>query len=219
MLSDPREAHAGQAIYSPLTLAAYDVAVLAISCRWLWRCPAGRLLDHYQQHISANHLDVGVGSGYFLDRVTFPHPQPRLALMDMNAHSLAHCSRRLQRFKPRILQRNVLAPIAFTGNRFDSLGLNFLLHCLPGAMRDKAVALDYLIPLLRPGGRVFGATLLQGDVPRGLAARALMRAYNGSGILDNRQDTAASLQYALESRLQDVQIQIVGCVALFSGRV
>ncbi len=28
--------------------------------------------------------------------------------------------------------------------RFDSIGLNFLLHCLPGTLREKAIVFDHL---------------------------------------------------------------------------
>ncbi|MDX1804512.1 MAG: class I SAM-dependent methyltransferase [Alcanivorax sp.] len=211
-------AHAGQAVYTPLTLAAYDQIVLGFSCRWLWRCPSSQLLAHYQQHISNNHLDVGVGSGYFLDQVRLRATMPRLALMDMNPDSLAYCARRVARYRPQTLQRNVLAPIAFEGEKFDSLGLNFLLHCLPGDMSGKARALDNLRPLLHRGATVFGSTLLQGQVPRSLPARGLMRLYNAKGIFSNRDDTLEALREALEARLERVEIRVQGCAALFSGR-
>lgn len=118
-----------------------------------------------------------------------------------------------------MLQHNVLAPIDFDGPRFDSLAINLLLHCLPGSMVEKSVALDHLLPLVKPGGRVFGATLLQGGVQRSLPARGLMALYNGKGIFSNRNDSAAALSEALDSRLENVQVSLEGCAALFSGRV
>ncbi len=39
-------------------------------------------LTLYDQYVSANHLDIGVGTGYFLDHCRFPAANPRLALMD-----------------------------------------------------------------------------------------------------------------------------------------
>ncbi|WP_290536490.1 class I SAM-dependent methyltransferase [Alcanivorax sp.] len=211
------DAHAGQAVYSPFVLTLYDRAVLGLSCRWLWRCPASTLLAHYQQQISDNHLDVGVGSGYFLDKVTFPSPSPRVALMDLNPNSLDYCAQRISRYQPETLQRNVLEPIDYQGGKFDSLGMNLLLHCLPGTMAEKAHAFDHLLPLLTPGARVFGATILQGDVPRNIAARGLMAVYNRKGIFSNQNDSLASLKQALESRLDKVDVQVEGCMALFSG--
>ncbi|MBB10518.1 MAG: methyltransferase type 12 [Alcanivorax sp.] len=211
------DAHAGQAVYSPFVLTLYDMGVLGLSCRWLWRCPASILLAHYQQNISDNHLDVGVGSGYFLDKVNFPALNPRVALMDLNPNSLDFCSRRIDRYQPQNLQRNVLEPIDYQGDKFDSLGMNLLLHCLPGTMLEKACAFDHLLPLLNPGARVFGATILQGDVPRNLAARGAMKVYNRKGIFSNQNDSLASLKQALESRLDQVDVQVKGYMALFSG--
>lgn len=210
---------AGQAAYTPFTLALYDKAVLGLSCRWLWRCPSSLLLEHYQTHISDNHLDVGVGSGYFLDKVRFSSLSPRIALMDLNPDSLTFCARRVARYQPETLQRNVLAPIEYDGPRFDSLAINLLLHCLPGSMTEKAVALDYLSPLLNPGSRVFGTTLLQGDVPRSLPAKGLMSLYNAKGVFSNRQDSMAALCNELELRLDNIQVRVEGCAALFSGKL
>ncbi|EKF75501.1 type 12 methyltransferase [Alcanivorax hongdengensis A-11-3] len=212
-------AHAGQAAYTPFTLPLYDRLVLGASCRWLWRCPSERILDHYQKQVSSNHLDVGVGSGYFLDHVAFRSDRPRLVLMDMNANSLAFCSRRIARYSPKLLQSNVLEPIDFDGARFDSLGMNFLLHCLPGDMHGKARALDHLKPLLNPGARVFGATLLHGGVERNLPARGLMHLYNRRGIFSNREDSLMALERELQGRFDAVEIHVQGCAALFAARV
>lgn len=210
--------HAGQSAYTPFSLKLYDQAVLGLSCRWVWKCPSRSLLVHYQQHISGNHLDVGVGTGYFLDKVRFPVPSPRVMLMDLNPHSLSCCAQRIARYQPQMLQRNVLDPIDFAGPRFDSLAMNLLFHCLPGSLPEKAVALDHLLPLLNPGARVFGATLLQGDVSRSLPAKGLMSLYNGKGIFSNRNDSVAALREALTSRLDDVHVEVQGCAGLFHGR-
>src|SRR5215208_4168433 len=57
------KAYAGQAIYNPATLALYDIVVLGISNRLIWRCPTRHILQLYNQHATGNHLDVGVGIG------------------------------------------------------------------------------------------------------------------------------------------------------------
>lgn len=69
---------AGQAVYTKRTLALYDILVLGISNRLIWKCPTARLVDHYNTHLTANHLDVGVGTGYFLDRCRFPSATPQI---------------------------------------------------------------------------------------------------------------------------------------------
>lgn len=46
-----------------------------------------------------------------------------------------------------------------------------------------------------------------------------MRFYNEKGIFSNRADTLDGLRSALGDRLRDVQIDVIGCAAVFSGRV
>src|SRR5918996_6376268 len=79
---------AGAAIYSKPVLSVYDLYVLGFSNTFVWRCPSHLILDFYNEHISGNHLDVGVGTGYFLDKCKFPTHHPRIALADLNTNSL-----------------------------------------------------------------------------------------------------------------------------------
>jgi hypothetical protein len=102
---------------------------------------------------------------------------------------------------------------------FDSVGLSYLLHCLPGTMGEKAVVFDRLKPVLAPGARIFGATIVQGDAPRSAVARALMAAYNRKGVFSNRADTAVVLAEALHARFTDVAATRRGAVALFEAKV
>lgn len=41
----------------------------------------------------------------------------------------------------------MLEPVTYDGPRFDSVGLNYLLHRMPGDIRSKAVVFDHLIAL------------------------------------------------------------------------
>lgn len=214
----PQQIEAGQAVYSRRVLSNYDWFVLGISNRFVWRCPSRRIAQLYARHVSSNHLDVGVGSGYFLDRCDFPAPAPRLALMDLNPNALAFCAHRLARYAPEVHRCNVLQPIAIDVEPFDSVALSYLLHCLPGALESKAVVFDHLQPLLRPGAVVFGATLLHDDASRGWLATRLMNLYNARGIFSNREDTLQRLELALTQRFSAVSVERVGCAALFSAR-
>lgn len=214
------EVHAGQAAYTRWTLRfLYDVGVLGYSNRFVWQCPTAVQLDWYNAHVSANHLDVGVGTGYYVDHCRFPSPAPRVALMDLNPNSLEHAATRAARYSPETWRRNVLAPITFDAPRFDSIGMSYLLHCLPGSLDEKAAAFDHLAALLNPGGRIFGSTLLQGDVPRSWQAQRLMDLYNRKGIFSNRHDTREALERALHQRFKESRVTVHGCVALFSARV
>jgi ubiquinone/menaquinone biosynthesis C-methylase UbiE len=209
--------HAGQAIYSKPVLAAYDLWVLGFSTHLLWRCPTKRLLAHYNRHLRGNHLDVGVGSGYFLDKCRFPAARPRLGLMDVNPNSLSMTARRVRRYHPEQYRANVLEPLDRDIPAFDSIGMNYLLHCLPGCMEEKSPVFGHLRPLLNPGGIIFGSTLLS-DQPRNPVADQLMRFYNRKGIFSNRGDDLDALRWALTTYFVDVTLETRGTVALFSAR-
>jgi hypothetical protein len=213
------QVQAGQAVYSPRMLSMYDILVLGISNRFIWKCPTPRLVDHYNRHVSGNHLDVGVGTGYFLDRCRFPSAEPRIALMDLNPNSLQFAAARNSRYRPETHRQNILEPIPWDAPRFDSVGMNYLLHCLPGTMASKAVVFDHLKALMNSGAVLFGSTLLQGGVSRGWAARRLMTFYNEKGVFSNQQDDLETLQQSLQKRFRDVSVEVVGCAAVFSGRV
>ena len=210
--------HAGQAVYTRTTLAFYDLVVLGVSNPLIWRCPTRRILAHYDRHVTSAHLDVGVGTGWYLDRCRFPGTAPRIGLMDRNPHSLATASQRLARYHPEIYRLDVLRPLGTEPKPFQSIGLTYLLHCLPGTVAEKAVAIDNLLPWLAPGGVMFGATLLSGGVARSRAAHGLMRLYNRKGIFANEADDLQGLRKALEQRFAEVEISVIGCAALFVAR-
>lgn len=214
----PQQVAAGQAIYTHRNLNIYDLVVHGLSNPWIWHCPTQRLVDHYNRHVTSSHLDVGVGTGYLLDKCRFPSPAPRVALMDLNRNTLDYASQRIARYRPETYLRNVLEPIPIEAERFDSIGLSYLLHCIPGTITSKAVAFDHLAPLLNPGGVIFGATLLQQGVERNTLARYLMSFYNRKGIFSNKQDSLAGLNQALEQRFNDVKVEVIGCAALFVAR-
>ena len=217
----PDEVAAGHAFYTRRSLAVYDLAILGWFSRLAWRCPAHRIVANYDRHVSANHLDVGVGTGYFLDHCRFPNPpdRPRLALMDLNTSCLGVASERLARFDHETIEANVLEPITYDGPRFDSVGLNYLLHCLPGDIGSKAVVFDHLIALANPGASVFGATLLHDGVHRNWFARRVMARNNARGIFSNSNDDLDGLRSALTERLSNVSLATVGCVGVFAGHV
>lgn len=210
------EVKAGQAIYSPFVLRMYDWFVLGVSNRVVWRCPASELGRLYDRNVSGRHLDIGVGTGYFLDKAAWPDAHPAITLVDLNENSLAFAADRIKRYAPRTVRANALAPLPAIGP-FDSCGLGYLLHCLPGAIPEKAVVFDHVRPLLAPGARVFGATILGGSAPRSFLAQTLMNVYNKKGIFSNASDTVEDLHAALTARFTRVEVRMRGAVGLFQA--
>lgn len=210
---------AGHTVFTRSTLRIYDLGAMAFSARFVWRCPSPRTLDLFHRHLTGNHLDVGVGTGEFLVRCRWPVARPRIGLMDANVNCLEEASRRLARFRPEAYQANILDGVPAGIGRFDSISLMWVLQCLPGTLRTKAVAIRNLLSLLNPGGVLFGATLLQGEVHRSWLARRFMDFYNTRGIFSNREDDLDGLRALLADHFERSGIEVVGCGALFWGRV
>lgn len=218
MALTPERMHAERTAYNKLLLPLYDFWVLWFSNRFVWQCPTGRLLQLYNDNASSNHLEAGVGTGYFLGNCRFAAMPSRLVIIDINRNCLSTSARRLARYSPVALQRDLLKPMAIPGPGFDSIGFNYVLHCLPGTMQAKASVFDRLKLLLRPGGVLFGATTLFGGIRKNMPARLLMALYNGIGIFANRGDSPGCLEKELTERFHDVRIEVAGCTALFVCR-
>jgi hypothetical protein len=114
----------------------------------------------------------------------------------------------------------VLAPFQLEAAAFDTIALNYLLHCLPGNLLSKGAAFRHLKPLLNEdGGVIFGTTILGAGTKQNFLAKILMRAYNSKGIFSNLNDHAADLESVLKDNFRDYSILIVGCVAFFVGQI
>jgi SAM-dependent methyltransferase len=207
---------AGQAVYNRWTLAAYDVVVLGLSCSLVWRCPSRTMTEAHSLWTGPRHLELGVGTGYFLDRAR-PAQRPEVVLVDLDPTALRTAAARISRLQPTTVQANVLEPLPVTAGAFDSVGLDFVLHCLPGSWPEKGAVLGHAAQALRPGGRLFGSTILAEGVPVGRTARALMGLYQSTGVFSNAGDDLAGLDRELGRHVADHRITVRGCVALFEA--
>lgn len=208
----------GQAIYGRAFLPAYDALVYGLNSPFLWHCPLPRLVAHYDAHLSGRHLDVGVASGRVLDESRFPTPSPELTLMDLNPNSLRAASARLARYQPRAHQANALGDWGLPAASYDSVALTHILHCLPGPIPDKRPAFEGARAALAPGGTFFGATILGPDADHNHVGRAVVNLNNRLGVMSNRDDTAEALDAELGRHFTSHEVEVVGTVALFSGR-
>lgn len=217
-MNTTKSAEAGQAVYSKTMLSIYDLWVLGFSNSCLWRCPTKLLRKEFATQATTNHLDVGVGTGYYLDKC-LDTSERRLALLDLNKNSLEVTALRVSRFKPEMYLANVLEPLELKCDKFDSISMNYLLHCLPGSLRDKSVVFRNLLPYLNDNGIIFGSTLLGKDLEIGYLASKLMATYNKKGIFDNHNDSLNELSSVLKEFFKEVDIQRVGCAAIFTVKV
>ncbi len=213
---DPDDpAYAGQRDYSPLLLRAYDPIVLGPVARFVWRCPTTRLLEGYRQHVRPRHLDVGPGTGYFLDRSGLPDGSP-VTILDPNPNVLEHASRRLGRLDVTPVRADVLKPLPVEGP-FDSAALNLVIHCLPGPLARKAPGVSNVAAVLAPDGVLFGASVLGDDGPQTWLSRRVLHAFNRRGAFDNLADTESGLREILGASFGRVELEVVGAIALFAA--
>lgn len=206
-------------VYSKPMLSLYDLIVIWFGNKYVTRCTSGRILELYNQHVSDNHLEVGVGTGYFLDHCRFPSDRPRLGLMDINPNSLQKTQRRIARYKPEIYQHDVLKPIEADCPKFNSVGCNYLLHCLPGTIHQKALLFEHLKGFIKSDGILFGSTLLFNGSNASLLSKLVMYVYNLTGIFCNLEDDVAGLQATLHNHFSDYSVDVCGSAALFWAKV
>ena len=217
-MSDIKSVEAGQKIYSKKVLSIYDFWVLGVSNSFLWRCPTKLLRDEFIKNASNNHLDVGVGTGYYLDNC-LSNTNRRLSILDLNQNSLDSTAARVSRFTPEIYRANVLEPLDLNCDKFDSISMNYLLHCLPGSLKEKSQVFKNLLPYLNDDGVIYGSTILGRDIKIGYFARKLMATYNRAGVFDNHHDSLDDLSSSLMKDFKEINIQVKGCVAIFSAKL
>ena len=206
-------AYRGQRDYTRMLLRLYDPLVVGHIGRIVWGCPTSRLVARYREHIRDGHLDVGPGTGYFIDRSGLPKGS-RVTVVDPNTNVLTHASRRLGRLDVTAIEADVLKPLPVEGP-FDSAALHLVLHCLPGPIDRKAAAVANVAAVLAPTGGFFGATVLGKSAPHTRLSRLVLDAFNRQGGFDNLGDSEEALHGILARSFEDVQVDVVGTVALF----
>ena len=85
-------------------------------------------------------------------------------------------------------------------------------------MAEKLKAIDHLQPVMSKGTVLFGATILGRGIEPNATARSLLRLYNAKGVFNNLDDDLPALTDGLKARFGKVEIETIGCVALFRAR-
>lgn len=208
-------AYRGQSDYNELLLRLYDPLVLGPIARYVWRFSKDRGVRLYREHIRPNHLDVGPGTGYFLEHAGLPEGS-KVTILDPNRTVLRHVTRRLRNLDVTAVEADVLKPLPVAGP-FDSAAMSAVLHCLPGPLERKAVAVANVAGVLAPGATFFGATVLGRSARHTRLGRAFLTAFNRRGAFDNLDDTEEGIADILRRSFRQVTIETTGGLALFTA--
>lgn len=205
--------------YTRAGLHLYDALIMGLFAKHVWRCPPARFVAHYRKHLTSNHAEIGVGTGYCLDRCGFDFDSHhrRLALIDLQPNCLEFSARRLARYQPQTHVHDARLPLPYWIGRFDSIAIAGVLHCLPGGMHEKAKVFDALRPLASGGATVFGYTLVSDSVSHRRRSRWMHRALNHLRVIDNTGDRLDDLRDELSRRFVACNVEPVGCLAFFSA--
>ncbi len=209
--NDP--AYRGQSDYSNAMLRMYDPLVLGPIIRFVWRFPRQEAVRLYREHIRPNHLDVGPGTGYFLEHAGL-NAGSKVTILDPNPNVLRHVTGRLRNLDVTAVEADVLKPLPIAGP-FDSAALSAVLHCLPGPMERKVLAIENVARVMAPHGVLFGASVLGRSGRHTRLGRAFLWAFIRRGAFGYLDDTEAGLREILERSFGQVDVKIVGGVAVF----
>ena len=205
----------GVRIYRPALLSIYDLLIMKVLTPYVWRCHERHFAKLYRDEMSRNHADIGVGTGYFLDRCAYQPGEVRIGLFDLKQHCLDYTARRIARFQPEAYQCDAMRPIRVNAGRFDSIALGGILHCIPGDMAENGVVFDSIKPLMHAHTRVFGYTILNRGIRKTMLSRAVYFILQKLKVINGLDDSASQLTQELTKRFKAVDVNVIGCVALF----
>lgn len=215
------EVVAGQATYTPFFLNIYDLFVIRFSNRFFWRCPPQKTIELYQRNVASEHLDIGVGTGFYLQTCDKLRNAKAVGIMDLNNNSLEKTKGALEKIgvsSVAVYHANALEGFPFQDAKYSSIGINYLLHCVPGSFDEKLGNIfKNLKTSISPGRsiKVFGSTILIDEDKHTALSKLVMRFYHKKGIFHNQRDTLTSLIEVCNQYSKNVLINVVGAVAFF----
>lgn len=217
------EQNSGSTFYNPLTLPLYDLWVLSISNTLAWRCSTTSvLLPFFHSTLGKHHLDVGVGSGYYPVHGLAGSPCTHLTLADLNPLSLETSRRRILASHPKVTVTTLVAdasqPFPALEEKFDSISLFYLLHCMPGPPEAKTRVFTNMARVLKDDGVLSGCTILGREAEMNWFARALMWLWNSRGVFDNWEDSRTVFEGGLRREFREVEVWVVGRILMFTAR-
>ena len=200
-------------------LKHYDKIVNRINCLYVWKCSENYIINHYRNNISSYHLEIGPGTGYFLKkenlRKNFSIQQ--LTLLDVNENILNYSKQNLKNdydHKIITVHQDVFSKKINKNIKFNSVGINYVLHCIPGTLENN---IDTLINNLGSSNyNLFGSTLICDPLHMNPIAEYELILLNNLGIFNNSNDTYEQFIEYLNNNKIKHNILKIGYVAIFN---
>jgi len=206
-----KSTHDGQKVYSKLVLKLYNFVVLFFNNTFLWKCKTSQLLQLYKDNVSHNHLDIGVGSGYYLKNVK--DRLSKVALMDLNPNCLEYVKNVLKDKEVSTYQVDILKDVAEEFySKYESISCNYLIHCLPDN-GNKEKVFENIAKMLSKDGVAFGSTIID-DYSSSLAIMVANK-FNAKGVFDNKNDTYESIEKYIKNNFAEYTIKQIGSVCVY----
>ena len=196
-------------------LFAYDYLVNNINCNIVWNCNQNKIIQHYDSNITNNHIEIGQGTGYFLKKNQYN----TLQLMDINNDILGDSSKNLKANSKKIHTHchNIFSCSSSHINPSRSIGLTYVLHCVPGKIENN---LNTMIQNIQfDNYNLFGASVVQDPVETNILAETELLWLNRLGIFNNENDTYNGLHEYLEESGMEYNLRLEGYVAIFDIKV
>lgn len=204
--------------YNQVILELYDLLILRLSSTVVWRCSTSHLILLYSHHLSRRHLELGVGTGYLLQRGVFPSHSIDLLLLDCNPRVLRHALRRLARYAPKGLALDLMQPEWPDLPKQQSIGLNYVWHGVQGTPEQRGALFGRLAQLLMSDGVLFGATVRGVHPHMSALARLASQRWLDGGLFNNQGDTPERLTEYLSRYFAEVNVWLQGEVILFVAK-
>ena len=196
-------------------LVHYEIWVLLIVNTFAWGCSTARyLLPLFRDNVGRKHLELGVGTGYYLVNGNIP-ASTRLTLVDKDPRALNTAVERMKRQDVTTFVADILDPLP-VDDKFDSISMYYIIDSLRASVQEKCNLLGRLRHHLAADGVLHGATILgKGVRDDNSFARFIRNGCTKKGIFRNQDDNAFDFEKVLRDNFKMVETRVVGTVFLF----
>ena len=197
----------------------YDRIVNDFNCKNVWKCPTVNIFNNYRNNISYNNLEIGPGTGFFFNKKNSGINLKNLTLVDVNKDILNFSKQNLEKEYSNIevLHHDLFSQKIQESIYFESVGVNYVLHCVSGNLQTK---LDKLIHNLGNNKyKLFGASVICDPLHMNTIAEYELIFLNALGIFNNNEDTYYELEEYLNSRNIKFSLRKQGYVAIFNMEI